>query len=99
MSNGTATPRDGLVEVSGALTFETVPQFFAASGGWLGAGSGALTVDLRGVTRIDSAGVALLLEWRQTARQAGRDLVYAAVPEQVQHLIRVNGLSQAFNQG
>jgi phospholipid transport system transporter-binding protein len=97
--NGTAVPRDGVVEVSGALTFETVPQFFAASGSWLGAGSGALTVDLRGVTRIDSAGVALLLEWRQEARQAGRALAYTAIPEQVQHMIRVNGLSQAFNHG
>jgi phospholipid transport system transporter-binding protein len=97
--NGTVVPRDGLVEVSGALTFDTVPRFFAASGGWLGSGSGTLTVDLRGVTRIDSAGVALLLEWCQVARQAGRDLAYTAVPEQVQHLIRVNGLSQAFNHG
>jgi phospholipid transport system transporter-binding protein len=95
--NGVVSQRDGDVEVSGALTFETVPQFFAGSGTWLKTGSGTLNVDLRGVNRIDSAGVALLLEWRQMARQAGRELMFTAMPDQVQHMVRVNGLSQAFN--
>jgi phospholipid transport system transporter-binding protein len=93
--NGSVTRADGTVAVSGALTFETVPEYFAASNGWLG-GSGALTVDLQGVTRVDSAGVALLLEWLARARAANRALAFVNLPEQVQHMIRVSGLHQAF---
>jgi phospholipid transport system transporter-binding protein len=89
---------NGTARVSGALTFETVPGFYAGTKAWL-TGSGTLTVDLAAVDRVDSAGVALLLEWQAQARAAGRALTYANVPEQVQHMISVSGLAQAFAPG
>jgi len=94
--NGVVRRADGAIEVNGALTFETVPQFFAGSGDWLDGGPEALTVDLKNVTRVDSAGVALMLEWRERARAAGRELRFANLPEQVRHIIRVSGLASAF---
>jgi ABC-type transporter Mla MlaB component len=89
---------NGTAWVSGALTFETVPGYYAGTRAWL-SGGGALTVDLAGVERVDSAGVALLLEWQALARAAGRALTYANMPEQVRHMISVSGLAQAFAPG
>lgn len=97
MSENGVTARDnGVFEISGRMTFQTVPQFVAHAGQWLKSGAGAITFDMRGVTLADSAGLALMLEWLQQARAANRELVFANVPEQVRHLIRVNGLTQVF---
>lgn len=49
-----------------------------------------------GVTQADSAGLALMIEWLQMARDGKRELVFANIPEQVSELIRVNGLQQMF---
>jgi phospholipid transport system transporter-binding protein len=53
---------DGSYAVRGELTFATVPGFLTGNGRLL-AGGAAVTVDLAGVDRADSAGVALLVEW------------------------------------
>lgn len=80
--------------VAGALTFETVPGLFQNSSSWF-AGAGDLTIDLAQVERIDSAGLALLIEWLRHARVANRTLRFANIPAQVQTLIRINGLQDA----
>lgn len=87
---------NGVLSVSGMLTFATVPDVFKQSAGWITKPNGPLTVDLNGVSRADSAGLALLVEWRRLARRAGRELRFTDIPEQVQSLIHVSGLSQAF---
>ncbi len=61
------------------------------------AGNGPVTVDLAGVTLADSAGIALLVEWHQRARAAGRALAFANIPDQVRKIIHVSGLQQAFD--
>jgi phospholipid transport system transporter-binding protein len=86
---------DGTAEVSGELTFATVPAYLQGNGA-LFAGRGDLTIDLRGVMRADSAGVALLVEWLRLARAAGRTLRYRNLPPQVDALVRVSGLEKAF---
>jgi phospholipid transport system transporter-binding protein len=80
--------------VTGTLTFDSVPGLYQQSAAWF-AGEGELVVDLSGVTRADSAGLALMLEWLRRARAANRPLRFANVPVQVQTLIRVNGLQDA----
>jgi phospholipid transport system transporter-binding protein len=89
------TRADGALEVSGELTFATVPAVLAANNGKF-TGAGALTVDLAGVSRADSAGVALLVEWLRLARRAGRELRYVNMPRQTEQLIRVSGLERVF---
>jgi phospholipid transport system transporter-binding protein len=86
---------DGTAEVSGELTFATVPAYLQRNGALL-ASSGELVVDLQGVTRADSAGVALLVEWLRLARAAGRTVRYVNMPPQVDALVRVSGLEKAF---
>ncbi len=80
--------------VSGALTFETVPDLYQSSSSWF-AGTGELIIDLAQVERTDSAGLALLIEWLRHARTANRTLRFTNIPMPVQTLIRINGLQDA----
>ena len=94
--NGFAARDNGAFMLSGRMTFQTVPQFLAHTNEWLQDGAKTVTIDLQGVTLADSAGLALLLEWLQRARGAGREMVFTNIPDQVRDLIRVNGLTQVF---
>lgn len=85
------------VSVSGALTFETVPDLYRTSAAWF-EGTGVLTLDLAQVTNTDSAGLALLVEWLRRARERKRSLRFTNMPAQVQTLVRINNLQEAFNQ-
>lgn len=87
--------RDDAIEVSGPLTFDTVPRVLADSIAWFAHGPGDVTVDLKEVSRADSAGLALLVEWLRLAKGAGRDLRLTNVPEQLRSIVRVNSLSAA----
>jgi phospholipid transport system transporter-binding protein len=80
--------------VAGELTFETVPALYHESLGWF-AGTSELTLDLAQVTRADSAGLALLIEWLRGGEKAGCRVRLANIPQQVQNLIRINGLNGA----
>lgn len=70
----------GAARIDGELTLDTVAAVYrqvqqAASQGW------HLTeLDLGGVTRVDSSGLALLLEWQSLAKRAGRCISIHAAP-------------------
>ena len=52
--------------------------------------SGAISsVDLGGVTRSNSAGLALMVEWLATARRAERPLAFSGVPDGLRQLAGV----------
>ncbi len=53
-----------------------------------------IRLDLSAITRVDSAGLALLLEWLRRAREIGRPLFLDHVPEQMRSLIEVTNLDQ-----
>ena len=94
--NGFASCGGGVFELSGRLTFQTVPQFQTHAGSLLQGGAQPVTIDMRGVSQADSAGLALMIEWFQLARNANCQLVFTHIPEQVCDLIRVNGLTRFF---
>jgi len=79
----------GALRVSGELGFDSVAGLLAESRKHLAA-PGPLNIDLSGVTASDSAGLALLIEWLRLAKQAGRPLSYAGVPEQLRALARIS---------
>jgi len=83
----------GTLAVSGELTFQTVPRLHAECGSDVAAG-GEVVLDLSGVTRTDSAGVALLVDLLRQARAAGGDLRFLHVPEQMRSIVRVSGLER-----
>lgn len=76
--------------VAGELSFATVTASVPAPT----FGAHTLTLDLREVTKADSAGLALLLDWQRRAQAAGGRLVLADAPERLQSLIRVYGLTE-----
>jgi phospholipid transport system transporter-binding protein len=52
-----------------------------------------IDVDLAGVQRADSAGLALLLEWALTARAAGRTVRYRNMPAALASLAGISEVS------
>jgi phospholipid transport system transporter-binding protein len=82
---------DWLLE--GELDFFTVPGVLDRSRSCQ-PGEGAIRVDLKGVTRADSAGLALLLEWLRKAERAGCSISFVNVPEQLMSIARVCGLEE-----
>jgi phospholipid transport system transporter-binding protein len=91
---GEETPRLETTEVgyrvSGQLTFTTVPELARVP-----APTGE--VDLAGVTRADSAGLALLLDWLATAHGSGSGLNYHHLPPQLAAIARVSGIAEVLD--
>lgn len=85
------TAGEGRWRLSGDLGFGTVSRMLKEShAGFLDAGD--IEVDLSGVTRADSAGLALLVEWLRAAEQAGRRISFVNMPAQMQSIARICGL-------
>ncbi|MDP3295377.1 MAG: STAS domain-containing protein [Nevskia sp.] len=76
------------MHVDGALDFKHVPQWLAKARELAAAGE----LDLAGVTRADSAGLALLLELTRRAQALGKPLQLRNPPAQLIELSRFFGL-------
>lgn len=76
-----------------ALTLATVESVLPRADALAGAG----TLDLSGVARADSAGVALLLELQRRAARQGRTLAFTGAPPQVRGLLEFFGLESALS--
>ncbi len=78
----------GRFAVSGDFNFDTVSDILERSKD-LFAGYDVLEVDLGGITRADSAGLALLLEWVNWAKYYVREISFQDMPEQVIAIARI----------
>ena len=91
MSEAAITRRgEGRFMVSGALTFATVPELWRA--GFGGVDGGPVQLDLAGITRVDSAGIALLIELIRAVRKRGGNVSLVHAPPQVMAIATVSGL-------
>jgi phospholipid transport system transporter-binding protein len=79
--------------LSGDLHFDNVPQIWEESRAMFTRAPG-LTLDLSGITRTDSAGLALLIEWMRLARESRKPIAFKNVPAQMQALIEASGLTE-----
>lgn len=79
--------------LSGELHFDNVPRVWEESEAMF-AGAPGLTLDLAGITRTDSAGLALFIEWVRLARERHKPIAFKNVPAQMQALIEASGLTQ-----
>lgn len=61
-------------------------------------GKESLELDLADVTRTDSAGLALLLEWLRRARAAGVEIHYSNIPEKIQAIAVTADISELLQQ-
>jgi phospholipid transport system transporter-binding protein len=85
-------PDDRLV-IEGELDFTTVVQLREAAQPLLGGGAD-VRVDLQGITRSDSAGLALLVEWMRAAQRLGKPIQFLNIPPQMLAIARVSSLDQ-----
>lgn len=74
------------VRLSGELDAETVPRRLRESQDWFEHGEETV-IDLSDVGRVDSAGVALLLEWVRDAHVSNATLSFINAPAQMRSLI------------
>lgn len=81
----------GRFQVSGELVFATVPELLA-QGRVLFDSDAGIELDFHRVTRADSAGLALLIEWTRIAHHRHRNIVFRNVPEQLLSIARVSGV-------
>ncbi|MCB1825317.1 MAG: STAS domain-containing protein [Candidatus Competibacteraceae bacterium] len=84
--------RDGdILRVQGELNFDSVAALWETTEA-LFADTSLLRIDLSGVSRSNSAGVALLVQWLRQARRRQRELLFVDIPAQMRAIIRVADL-------
>ena len=71
---------DGRFELSGDMSFETADQILKSSESSFGQYQ-ALEIDLTKVRKADSAGLALLLEWKAQANQRAGEIKFIGIPD------------------
>jgi phospholipid transport system transporter-binding protein len=84
--------KDGRCTLKGAVNLETALalredglRLFTAP---------EVTLDLSGVTEVDSAAVSLLFEWRRAALAGGRSIRYVGLPDNLVSLARLYGVTE-----
>jgi len=82
---------NGGFAIRGELNVESVAALWSESKQRF-QGLSVLRIDLTGVSRSDSSGVALLVEWLRQAREAEQELKLVNIPEQMQAIIQVTDL-------
>jgi phospholipid transport system transporter-binding protein len=84
---------DGRWLLEGELNFSSVLEVLGAP--FTGSTAGReIQVDLKGVTRVDSAGLALLVEWQRESERAGKAITFIHVPEQLLAIASLCGLEE-----
>lgn len=83
------------LELVGELAFATVTQVLERGRDVIAGVTGARAVlDLSRVTRTDSAGLALVVDWMRAARARGLELELRSVPPQLAEIARVSDLEE-----
>ena len=85
----------GHISVSSALTFETASRVCDAGVQcFVSDGSPTIVVDCAAVPNADSAGLAVLIEWRRWAHQHGRHLKFTNLPTQISAIAHLSEVSE-----
>jgi phospholipid transport system transporter-binding protein len=89
---------EGRFELSGEMTFETAERILLASEEPFEQHT-RIEVDLAGVTKADSAGLALLLEWITWANHTVREIRFLSMPERILAIARTTEVEQLLKRG
>ncbi|HTP39567.1 MAG TPA: STAS domain-containing protein [Steroidobacteraceae bacterium] len=82
--------RPGQFQLEGPLTAPHVTRLRAAGLAALAQGATESRVDLARVTTVDSAGLALLIDWQAAFQQAGHKLHFVGGPQALHALARLS---------
>jgi phospholipid transport system transporter-binding protein len=85
---------EGKLAVSGDVDFEAAAPLAAAGAKWIADQpvSGALELDLRGVDRVSSAALSVMLEWLRSAQRAGIEVSEVRLSPALAKLTALAGL-------
>jgi phospholipid transport system transporter-binding protein len=83
----------GIYRLQAPLTFASVASL-RGDGIKLIESTPQLTVDLQGVPHVDSAGLALLIDWLATARAGSHSLKYEGPPQTLLSLARLSDVEK-----
>lgn len=89
---------EGRFALDGEITFETAERVLLASEEPFEQHT-RIEVDLAGVTRADSAGLALLLEWITWANHTVREIRFLSMPERILAIARTTEVEQLLRRG
>ena len=78
--------------LQGPVTIESVESLLEE--GARGISGAEVTIDLAGVTEVDSTAVSLLLEWRRQAAAASRIVRYVNLPANLKSLAELYGVTE-----
>lgn len=74
------------------MTFDTVPELLVAAEGHVG--NGIAAIDFAAVTEVDSAAVALALDWVRRAERSDVALKLLNLPQSMRNLAELYGVSE-----
>jgi phospholipid transport system transporter-binding protein len=84
---------DDAMQLTGVLDFDSVVLLEPTGDAWLKQQAPPrCRLDMRGVSRANSAGTALLLAWLRTANGAGKQLRVEHLPDSLASLLHLAGL-------
>jgi phospholipid transport system transporter-binding protein len=89
--------REGRCTLRGPVTINNVVPLLAQGNGLFTAPE--VTVDLEGITEVDSAAVSLLLEWRREAGRHGRRIQFVNLPGNLTSLAKLYGVTEMLSGG
>lgn len=80
--------------ITGELNMHTVPDLASSAHSLLAGVAGDLSVDLSGVSRADSAALALLIDLQRLARRQQSTIRFQHLPEQLEQILRLSELHE-----
>lgn len=83
-----------LIRVGGELSFATVKDVLLQSNDVFKSAADTFSIDLSAVTRSDSAGVALLVDWMRTAKKRNKKIVFHHIPSQMLAIAGASGIDE-----
>lgn len=100
-ANSTITVKkqaDNSYALSGRLVFSTLSQLLKHPPAFIENGliNENIRVDCSAVTHLDSAGIALLLDWKKKALISKKELTFNKLPKQAKAIIKSAHLSDIF---
>jgi len=91
------TQSQGLIKVKGDLTFATINKKTVQRVEFKNSrySEDAINIDLSGVNKSDSAGLALMIEWMKLSKQHHIKLNFNHIPEQLLTLAKLSGFDES----
>lgn len=86
------TQGEGRFRVEGDLDYDTVSRLLHVDDIMFSQGTKDIVVDLGGITRTTSVGLALMLEWLRMAHSKSKNIKFSNVPAQMLAMAKVSQL-------